>query len=391
MASIQRRPNGMWRARYRDPITGKEYARHFEYRNPDKKDPPSKGRKPGDSAQEWLDSKTAEIVNGEHVDPRNARTPLRDYFTSWSARQVWADGTSTAMSLAIRTCSFADVPLGSIQRSHVEAWVKAMDTAGLAPGTIRTRLNNVRSVLRAAVRDRLISRDPSDGVVPPRQRRAEAAMKIPTPAQVGKLLEHADEAFRVYLSLAAFAGLRLGEISALQVGDIGFLERQLKVQRQVQRAGAGQVKITPPKYGSERTVALPDDVIALLAIHVQGLPEIAPNTGLFSAENGLPPHQNTIGHRWRQTTRRAEVTGFTLHDLRHFFASGLIASGCDVVTVQRALGHAKATTTLNTYAHLWPTAEDRTRAAAGELYKAATSGAQLRSDQLSADWMRTQG
>lgn len=44
-----------------------------------------------------------------------------------------------------------------------------------------------------------------------------------------------------------------------------------------------------------------------------------------------------------------------------------IAAGCDVVTVQRALGHAKATTTLNTYAHLWPTAEDRTRRAAGDL------------------------
>ena len=63
----------------------------------------------------------------------------------------------------------------------------------------------------------------------------------------------------------------------------------------------------------------------------------------------------------------AGLEQFRLHDLRHFYASGLIADGCDVVTVQRALGHAKATTTLNTYAHLWPTAEDRTRRAAGNL------------------------
>jgi integrase len=58
------------------------------------------------------------------------------------------------------------------------------------------------------------------------------------------------------------------------------------------------------------------------------------------------------------------LSGIKLHDLRHFYASGLIAAGCDVVTVQRSLGHSKATTTLNTYAHLWPTAEDRTRTAA---------------------------
>ena len=60
-----------------------------------------------------------------------------------------------------------------------------------------------------------------------------------------------------------------------------------------------------------------------------------------------------------------------LHDLRHFYASGLIAAGCDVVTVQRALGHSTATTTLSTYAHLWPTAEDRTRSAASGLAAAA--------------------
>jgi integrase len=72
------------------------------------------------------------------------------------------------------------------------------------------------------------------------------------------------------------------------------------------------------------------------------------------------------------------------HDLRHFFASGLIAEGCDVVTVQRALGHSKPTTTLNTYAHLWPTAEDRTRKAAQSLIDAATVG-------ILADSVRTEG
>jgi site-specific recombinase XerD len=45
-----------------------------------------------------------------------------------------------------------------------------------------------------------------------------------------------------------------------------------------------------------------------------------------------------------------------MHDLWHFYASGLIANGCDVVTVQQAMGHSNATTTLATYSHLWPTA-----------------------------------
>ena len=70
---------------------------------------------------------------------------------------------------------------------------------------------------------------------------------------------------------------------------------------------------------------------------------------------------------WRQTCKRADVPDVRLHDLRHFYASGLIADGCDLVTVQRALGRTKASTTLDKYMHLWPTAEDRTRAAAAGL------------------------
>jgi integrase len=55
-----------------------------------------------------------------------------------------------------------------------------------------------------------------------------------------------------------------------------------------------------------------------------------------------------------------------------------MSTGCDVVTVRRALGHAAATTTLRTYAHLWPTAEDRTRNAASELMRSATSRQEFR-------------
>ncbi|MBX9918969.1 tyrosine-type recombinase/integrase [Mycolicibacterium frederiksbergense] len=71
-----------------------------------------------------------------------------------------------------------------------------------------------------------------------------------------------------------------------------------------------------------------------------------------------------MGRAWR-AARGAQA--HRLHDLRHFYASGLIAAGCAVVTVQRALGHSSAAETLSTYSHLWPDASDRTRKAAGEL------------------------
>ncbi|MEO7294794.1 MAG: site-specific integrase [Candidatus Limnocylindria bacterium] len=178
------------------------------------------------------------------------------------------------------------------------------------------------------------------------------------------MLDATEPRFRAFVGVCAFAGLRLGEAAALQVGDVDFLRRQVHVRRQVQRLGAGETEIRLPKYNSERTVAAPDALLEMLAEQVRlGL------TGhwLFGGVDDQPPHQNTVGHRWCTTAKRAGAVGVRLHDLRHFFASGLIASGCDVVAVPRALGHAKSTTTLTTYARLWPSAEDRVRDASAAL------------------------
>ena len=158
----------------------------------------------------------------------------------------------------------------------------------------------------------------------------------------------------------------------MRVDDIDFLRRRLMVRRQVQRGPGGTIELRAPKHGRERTVTLPDRMVDLLAAHIEHhVDRRRPTAGSYRTPNGTPPHQNTVGHQWRKATRAERPGGLRLHDLRHFYASGLIASGCDVVTVQRALGHASANTTLATYSHLWPDADDRTRTAVEHLMAAA--------------------
>lgn len=354
MASIQKRDTGVWRARYRDAV-GKEHAKHF----PRKVD-----------AQRWLDEVTASVVTGAYVDPRAGRVTFDSFCRDWASRQVWVEGTARAMDLTRRSVTFGDMPLKDLRPSHVEAWVKAMVSSGLAPTTIASRMNGVRAALGAAVRDRVIVVDPSQGVKLPRRRRADAAMAIPTPEQVGAILVASDPYMRPLAALSAFAGLRLGEVCGVQLPDIDFLRKQLKVTRQVQKKAGGGLETRAPKYGSERIVYLPDGLVEMLAQHVERFG--IGNSGwlvMGSSGGAVPP---TTAHGWWvRTTRAAGVAGVRHHDLRHFYASGLIAAGCDVVTVQRALGHANATTTLNTYSHLWPSAADRTRSAAGDLLDSA--------------------
>lgn len=77
--------------------------------------------------------------------------------------------------------------------------------------------------------------------------------------------------------------------------------------------------------------------------------------------------------------------GFRFHDLRHYFASLLIGSGADVKVVQRRLRHASATTTLNTYSHMWPDADESARAAVGAVLAARADSLSPTSCGLSAD------
>ena len=230
MASITKRPEGVWRARYRDEA-GREHSRHF-------------ARKV--DAQQWIDDVTTSVVTGAYVDPRAGLITFRGFFDQWAARQVWVHGTTEAMKYTVACATFLDVPMRAIRPSHIEAWVKSMTASGLAPGTVTARFNSMRAVFRAAQPDKVIGSDPTTDISLPRKRRAEVAMTIPSPADVGTILAAAEVWFRPLVGLSAFAGLRLGEAAAIKLDDVDFLRRTLTVTRQVQRVPGG-IEFRAPK------------------------------------------------------------------------------------------------------------------------------------------------
>ena len=152
----------------------------------------------------------------------------------------------------------------------------------------------------------------------------------------------------------AGSGLRIGELLGLDVTDVDFLRRTIKVDRQRDQAG----RIQPVKSkSSRRVVPVGHVVIDALAAHLAAFPSEGP---LFTDELGEP----LLYRRWRslmEAAARHVGADVTAHDLRHFYASALIAGGASVKQVQKRLGHASAVITLKTYAHLWPGDDDRTR------------------------------
>lgn len=365
MASIQKRPNGRWRARYRDGA-GKEHARHFDRKV---------------DAQRWLDEITADVLTGRYVDPRAGNLTFEEWWRQWSALQVWTTGTRKSAEQARACVTFADERMRDIGPEHVQAWIRTLIQRDLRASTIKVRFNYVRMAFTAAVKRRVVAADPTDDVKLPRTERADVAMRIPTPEQVAAALEVSPAHFKAFIAVCAFSGLRLGEAAGLQLGDVKI--RRLEVRRQVQGATVKEIEIVPPKAGSARDVPVPDDLVELLARHSN-------EVGVRGEEQWLLTNgpdlwtRAAAGSAWRRV--RAQVPAmeaFTLHDLRHFYASALIAAGCDVVTVQRALGHSSASITLDVYSHLWSTGEERTREAATGLMRTVLGAP--------ADPVRTEG
>ena len=338
MASIARRSDGRWRARYRDDA-GRERSRHFERKV---------------DAQRWLDEVTASMVTGQYVDPAAGRITLADYSKEWEAAQVGRAGTARITDNALRlhiVPRLGTRPMASIRHSDVQGLVKALSETH-SPGSVRNVYERLQRIFAAAVRDRVVPVSPCQGIRLPKA--PDEEVQPPTIEEVATAIDAAPGRYRAPVVLLAGAGLRVGELLGLRVPDVDFLRRTVRVERQRLQSG----EIGPVKSArSVRTVPLAQQVVEELAAHLAAYPS---DEWLFLTEAGQPLGYLAWRSMWRALRARAGLEIGT-HDLRHFFASALIAGGASVKQVQTLLGHSSAVITLRTYAHLWPGDEDRAR------------------------------
>lgn len=347
MASIAKRPDGQWRARYRD-AAGKEHARHF----PRKVD-----------AQRWVDEITASVVTGQYVDPRAGSVTFREYAETWRAIQAHRASTADQVERHLRRYvypSIGDLPIGQVRPSHVQAMLKRIET-DLSPATRAVTWRYVQTIFRAAVRDRRIVVSPCEGVRIPRPAKRRVH-PIPTET-VHALAAAVPERYRALVILAAGTGLRQGEAFGLTIDRVRFLRRQIVVDRQLTSVSGRTPHFAPPKTeASVRTIPLPTVVGDALAAHLERF-GTGPDGLIFTNELGAPLRRSGFGNVWRRATEAAGAEGVVFHGLRHYYASVLIRHGESVKTVQDRMGHKSAQETLDTYSHLWPDADDKTREA----------------------------
>ena len=148
--SIDKRPNGAYRARWRETPGGPQKAATFDRKI---------------DAQRHLTKIQHELLSGTYIDPRQAQTPLAVYAACWleRMRRTWRPGTTASVDVNVRlhiVPTLGKMPLAAIKRADVEAWAAALD---LSPATVATVRQHLGQILSAAVEDGLLARNPAAG------------------------------------------------------------------------------------------------------------------------------------------------------------------------------------------------------------------------------------
>jgi len=307
---------------------------------------------------------------GESVVP--SRRTLDETAEPWLAAQVnLRPGTLALYRSLLRTHVLPRLGrkrLAAITPDDVAALISEMTRAGYSPYTVKGTLAPLSRILGRATRAGEIPSNPVARLERgERPRMPDAEMRVLDTNEIERLLGAIDDLHeRALVASAIFTGLRKGELRGLTWGDVDFDAGEIRVRCQADRNGAA---VEPKTRRARRTVALMPALGRLLREHRLASPPALSTDGhpVFSSSAGTPLDARNIDRRvFAPALKRAGLDGSRLrwHDLRHTFASILVAQGEDAVYVSEQLGHADASITLRLYAHLFDRVERRQQAAA---------------------------
>ena len=240
---------------------------------------------------------------------------------------------------------------------------------GLSPTTVKYAYKHGKSAVKWAILHDMVSVNPFDKVTGPKGKSPEAvALETEQAVKLNEAImlelnscmfgiatrdKVINAACCVFVIMALATGARRGELLALNWGHVrdGGIDVVCAVKAD------GHIGATKTAKG-KRFITLTEDACKILAAYKDWLGQVArieptDSTPVLSTLNGRLSG-NTIEHWWQDRRALFGFEGVKLHSLRHTHATLLIASGCDIKTVQTRMGHSSAVMTLDVYSHAVP-------------------------------------
>lgn len=226
-----------------------------------------------------------------------------------------------------------NVPLRQITHGAV---IKALDGKNKAPNTINTHLRVMTAIVNYAISPyKIIAENPFKYV--PRKKTEHKKIAVFTDDEMNILFANVKEKYRTMIAIAYYTGCRLGEVLAITWNDIDFAAGTLTINKQINRVGTRKSGIKPPKSSNGyRTIPIPPVLCEILTAYKNE----CKTPYLF------PQRHNA----YISGIIQKYVKGKTFHDLRHTYATKLLANGIDIKTVASLLGD-NVNTVINVYIH----------------------------------------
>lgn len=327
-----------WRARFYDD-DGREHERFF-HRQTD--------------AQTWLDEITAAKVTNTYTAPQNAKLTVSQYIALWElgyASRRKGTVRQSKVHLKRIEARFGKRRLNQLRQSDVRSWIAALRTEGLSDSYIFALHARLAQLYNDAVQDGIVGRSPCSRRTTPGT--GEQRAYVATTEQFWALHAAFPEHLRAAVLLGGLAGLRLAEVCGLRLSDVDFMRGVINP--------AVQYPAEPLKTKcSKGSIDIGRDLALMLAAHVQAHP-----AGEFMLANQWGDQLSPTTLQRAMRAARVKVKGlpaeFRFHDLRHYFASVLIAGGADIKVVQTRLRHASGRVTVDVYGHLWDDGDEKAR------------------------------
>jgi integrase len=271
-------------------------------------------------AEVFQANELANQSRGDWVDPRIGKVSLESFATTWIAeRPDLRPRTRDLYEWLLRKHvlpHLGSVLVGNLRPSDVRTWHSNLLKAGVGPVTVAKAYRLLRTVLGTAVTDGMLAKNPCNIGAGGIERSPERPTA--TVGQVDALADAVGGRHRALVLLAAYGGLRLGELLALRRKRLDLSAAVVHVTEAEHELVGGRIITGPPKTeAGERQVAIPPHLLPVLREHLDHFVGPEPEALVFGGEKGGWLRRSHWNVKWRDARNEVGLPGFRFHDLRH--------------------------------------------------------------------------
>lgn len=310
-------------------------------------------------AERFLISIESDKQRGSYIDPHLGKTTLTQWWERYQTTANWMKLKASTRDRYEGLMRKQVLPylgakrLAAIKRLDVEAWITQLANEPVGPASINAAHRVLRLVLQTAADADVVASNPARGV---RGMKVEKQkMRFLSPDEIDRLIATAPDRYRAFILTLAYAGLRLGEATALRRRNLDLLRGRIQVTEAFSEV-RGQLILGDCKTdGSRRSVSLPKFLIKELQSHLENF-QAGPDDLVFQAAEGGPiRHGNFRNRDWVRALRESGIAQPwpRIHDLRHTAVALAINVGAHPKEIQARAGHSSIMVTMDTYGHLF--------------------------------------